>query len=306
MVSNMIEILKKCNLCPRECNINRTKSKGYCGASDQIRIARYSLHLWEEPCLSGTSGSGTIFFTHCNLQCLFCQNYKISSEHIGYEITIEEFADICLELQEKGAHNINLVTPTHYVPQIIQGIKKARTKGLVLPIVYNSSGYEKKETIKMLKGIIDIYLPDFKYYDNNLALKYSHAPNYFVYAKESLEEMVHQVGPPSYDDNGLLKKGVIVRHLCLPKELKDTKKVLRYLHQTYQDKIIISIMNQYTPIRANLPYPNLARTLTTKEYNQTIDFALEIGITKAFIQEGETQKESFIPEFFDKKKKGNY
>lgn len=288
-----------CSLCPRECNINRKKEKGVCGASEIMRIARYSLHEWEEPCLSGTHGSGTIFFSFCNLQCIFCQNYKISSEHIGYEITIDDFVDICLELQEKGAHNINLVTPTHYVPQIILGIKEARKKGLILPIIYNTSGYEKKETIKQLNGIIDIYLPDFKYFDDTIGLRYSKVSNYSDYAKESLEEMVSQVGSPIYE-NGLLKKGVIVRHLCLPGEVEDSKKILKYLYQTYHDSIIISIMNQYTPIRKFLKYPNLNRTLTEQEYEEIIDFACDTGITNAFIQEGETCKESFIPEFYDK------
>lgn len=241
-------------------------------------------------------------FSFCNLQCIFCQNYRISAEHIGYEITVDDFVDICLELQEKGVHNINLVTPTHYVPQIISGIKKARKKGLVLPIVYNSSGYEKKETIEKLKGIIDIYLPDFKYFDNSIGLRYSKISDYSKYSKESLEAMVKQVGSPVYEQ-GLLKKGVIVRHLCLPGETEDSKKVLNYLYQTYQDTIIISIMNQYTPVRKISRYPNLNRTLTEKEYEEIINFACDLGITNAFIQEGETCKESFIPEFYNKPKK---
>lgn len=300
----MMDILKKCTLCPRECKVNRFEEYGYCHASSKIKIARYSLHEWEEPCISKEKGSGTIFFSYCNMQCIFCQNYKISKEHIGYEITIDDFVNICLELQEKGAHNINLVTPTHYIPQIILGIKKARKKGLSLPIIYNSSGYEKKETIKLLKGTIDIYLPDFKYYDNNLAKKYSHAPNYQQYAIESLKEMYQQIGPPVYNDKGVLQKGVIVRHLCLPRETMDTKKILKYLHKTYANQIIISIMNQYTPVR-KCQFQNLNRTLTEQEYEEIIDFAWEIGIRNAFIQEGETQKDSFIPEFFEEPKKNS-
>lgn len=300
----MTDTLKKCTLCPRECRINRSKESGYCQASDKIKIARYSLHEWEEPCISKENGSGTIFFSYCNMQCVFCQNYKISKEHVGYEITIEEFANICLELQAMGAHNINLVTPTHYVPQIILGIQKARKKGLTIPIIYNSSGYEKKETIKSLKGIIDIYLPDFKYYNNDLAKKYSHSPNYRQYAIESLKEMINQVGTPIYDSKGVLQKGVIVRHLCLPGETSDTKRILKYLFETYSDQIIISIMNQYTPVR-NCQFQNLNRTLTKQEYDKIIDFAWNLGIRNAFIQEGETQKNSFIPEFFEDKKKND-
>lgn len=295
----MLKNLENCILCPRECKVNRKYQKGVCQAGESMKIARYSLHEWEEPCISGTKGSGTIFFTYCNLQCIFCQNYKISKEQIGQEISIEEFSDICLELQEKGAHNINLVTPTHYVPQIIEGIKLAKTNGLTIPIVYNTSGYEKKETIKKLRGIVDIYLPDFKYSDDNIATKYSHAPNYFEYTKESLEEMVNQVGENTYDQNGILKKGVIVRHLVLPNELDNTKRVLDYLFETYKDKITISIMNQYTPVRTFERFKNLNRTVTEEEYDEIIDYALDLGITNAFIQEGETQKESFIPEFFN-------
>ena len=296
----MLKDLEKCTLCPRECKINRKYKKGVCQAGISMKIARYSLHEWEEPCISGTNGSGTIFFTYCNLQCIFCQNYKISKEQIGQEISIEEFSNICLELQAKGAHNINLVTPTHYVPQIIEGIKKAKTNGLTIPIVYNTSGYEKKETIQKLKGIVDIYLPDFKYADNTLALKYSHAPKYFEYAKESLEEMINQVGENTYDENGILKKGIIIRHLVLPGQLENTKQVLKYVHETYKDKITISIMNQYTPVRKFERFKNLNRTITEEEYDEIIDYALDLGITNAFIQEGETQKESFIPEFFYK------
>lgn len=295
----MLDQFSSCHLCPRDCGINRNVHKGVCGASNQMKIARFSLHEWEEPCLSGTNGSGTIFFTYCNLQCIFCQNYKISSEHVGKEISIQEFSDICLKLQEMGAHNINLVTPTHYVPLIVEGINLARKSGLTLPIVYNTSGYEKVETIQMLEGVIDIYLPDFKYFDDNLARSYSNVSNYTSYAMKSLEEMVRQVGSPKYDEDGLLQKGVIVRHLCLPGLIEDSKHVLKYLYDTYKDQIIISIMNQYTPVRMIPKFENLNRTLTEEEYDEIINYACDIGITNAFIQEGETQKSSFIPEFSD-------
>ena len=240
----------KCNLCPRNCNVDRAKGQiGYCMAPNNLVIARYSLHLWEEPIISGRTGSGTIFFSYCNLNCCFCQNYQISEKHIGKNVTIEEFSDICLELQEKGATNINLVSPTPYVPLIIEGLKLAKRKGLNIPIVYNTSGYENIETIKSLKGLIDIYLPDFKYYNDELALKYSKCPNYFKYASLCIEEMLNQVGEPQINNLGILEKGVIVRHLILPTNITDSKKIINYLYQKYQDKIILSIMNQYTPVR---------------------------------------------------------
>jgi len=289
--------MKLCNLCPRKCNIDRSKKVGVCGAKDKLTIARFSLHYWEEPCISGNQGSGTIFFTYCNLKCIFCQNYKISKNHIGQEITVEEFADICLNLQKQKAKNINLVTPTHFVSLIIEGLKLAKEKGLNIPIVYNTSGYETVETIKMLNGFIDIYLPDLKYMDDNLAIRYSHAPNYFKYASNAIEEMVKQVGNPTFDKDGIMKKGVIVRHLVLPTHQEDSKNILKYLYDTYKDNIYISIMNQYTPIKKFKRYQNLNKKITDEIYQEIIDYALDIGITKAFIQEGEPQSESFIPEF---------
>lgn len=293
-----------CNLCNRKCNIDRTKEKGVCQASDKIKIARASLHYWEEPCISGTNGSGTIFFSYCNLKCIYCQNYELSQNHLGKEITIEEFSDICLNLQKQGSNNINLVTPTHYVPQIIEGLKLAKEKGLKIPIVYNTSSYETKETIESLKGIVDIYLPDLKYYDDYYAINYSHVNNYFEIAKEAINEMVNQVGTPQFDQNDMMIKGVIVRHLCLPDLTIDSKKILKYLYETYHDNIYISIMNQYTPVKKFTRFTNLNRTLTDDEYQDIINYALDIGITKAFIQEGETCKESFIPDFhqFNKEK----
>lgn len=295
----MPQKLKKCTLCPRECHVDRASNeKGICAASNKMKIARYSLHLWEEPILSGTNGSGTIFFSHCNLKCIYCQNYQISEKNIGYEITIPEFANICLELQEKGAHNINLVTPTHYVLQIIEGIHLAKKHGLKIPIVYNTSGYEKKETIQMLNGIVDIYLPDFKYFNPDLAYQYSSVSNYFNCITESLQEMLKQVGTLEYDANHILKKGVIVRHLCLPGHVKDSKNVLKYLYQTYKDTICISIMNQYTPVRKIKRFPNLNRTLREEEYDEIINYACDLGITNAFIQEGKTQNSNFIPKFY--------
>jgi len=294
----MLKLLEKCELCPRNCKINRLNGEmGFCGATNKIRIARASLHLWEEPCISGLNGSGTIFFSFCNLKCVYCQNYNISTKNYGKEITINKLSEIMLELQEKGANNINLVTPTHYVPQIIEAIKIARRKKLTIPIVYNTSGYEKKETIKLLNGYIDIYLTDVKYFSDEYALKYSKAKNYFKYASESLDEMFKQVGTPIFNEDGIMTKGIIVRHLVLPNLVNDSKKIIKYLYNTYKDNIYISIMNQYTPLEHVKKYSELNRTITQNEYDEIIDYALNLEIENAFIQEGETQKESFIPDF---------
>ena len=240
----------KCNLCPRCCNVDRDCGEiGFCLAPGEMVIARYSLHKWEEPVISGEVGSGTIFFSYCNLRCLFCQNYEISEYHKGRVVTVEEFCDICLDLEKNGALNINLVTPTIWVDKIIKGLELAKEKGLKIPVVYNSSGYERVETIKKLEGYVDIYLPDFKYYSNELSWKFSHCKDYFEIADKAIEEMVRQAGDIVIDDDGIMKRGVIVRHLLLPSHLEDSKRVIKYLYLKYQDKIIFSIMNQYTPVR---------------------------------------------------------
>ena len=290
--------LNKCNLCPRNCNINREKEYGFCHAKDKIKIARAALHHYEEPCISGTKGSGAIFFTYCNLKCIFCQNYEISSNFIGQEITIEKFSNICLTLQKQGAHNINLVTPTHYIPLIKEGLKQAKNKGLKIPIIYNTSGYEKVSSLKLLEGLIDVYLPDLKYYDKNISTKYSFCKDYFTYAKTALKEMYRQVGKPTFDKNGLITKGLIVRHLALPSNTQDSKKILSYLYNTYKNNIYISLMNQYTPIRKT-KYQELNRTLSKNEYYELIDYAYNLGIENCFVQEEGTQKKSFIPDFKD-------
>lgn len=291
-----MNILEKCALCPRNCGINRYKQIGVCGASSDMMIAHYSLHLWEEPVLSGTQGSGTIFFSHCNLKCIFCQNKKISTDGYGKVVSNERFIELCLELQKKGAHNINLVTPTHYVPQIVSSIHKIKGKELKIPIIYNTSSYENVATIQMLKDTVDIYLADFKYFDDNLALNYSHCVNYFQYASLAIAEMVKQTGPFILE-NDLLQRGVIVRILVLPGHIGDAKKIISYLYQNYQDTIIFSIMNQYTPLYDLKEFPELTRKVSNEEYEDVIAFAESLGITYAFIQEGETQSESFIPNF---------
>lgn len=291
--------MEECRLCPRNCKVNRNKGQtGYCGASEELVVARAALHMWEEPCISGTSGSGAVFFSGCPMRCKFCQNYQIAASKRGKAISIERMAQIFLELQEKGAANINLVTPTHYTPHIIEALDIARDNGLHLPIVYNTSGYEKPETLKTLEGYVDIYLPDFKYMDNVLATEYSNAPHYPEYAKKALKEMVRQTGTLKMDERtGMALSGVIVRHLVLPGHVKNSKAVLRYLYETYGNHIYISIMNQYTPMPQVREYKNLSRKVTKREYEKVMEYALELGIECGFFQEGDVAEESFIPEF---------
>ena len=295
----MSEDLEKCVLCPRACNVNRIKGeKGFCGvAGIGIKGARAALHMWEEPCISGENGSGTVFFSGCPLRCVYCQNYQIANGSIGSTISKERLAEIFLELQQKNAENINLVTPTHYTPEIIWAVKEARKNGLVLPIVYNCSGYEKVETLKMLDGIVDIYLTDFKYMDKSAAKRYSRAEDYPDIAKAALEEMVRQCGEAIFDERDMMKRGVIVRHLLLPEQVQNAKDVVQYVYETYGDRVFLSLMNQYTPLPQVEAFPEINRCVTEEEYDELVDFAIEIGVENGFIQEGETAKESFIPAF---------
>ncbi len=286
---------KKCNLCPRNCNINRYEKLGFCKASNKTKIAYYNFFFYEEPVISGKHGSGTIFFSNCNLKCIFCQNYDISTKNIGKNITITKLKDIMLELQNKNAKNINLVTPTIYVPSIIKAIKKAKKENLNIPIIYNTSAYENIETIQSLNGLIDVYLPDLKYYDDELAIKYSNAKNYFKYATKAINEMYNQTGPCRFK-NGYITKGVIVRHLMLPGHIEDSKKIIKYLYDTYKNNIYISIMNQYTPLR-KLPYENLNKKVKNDEYEKLIEYAYNLGIRNCFVQDKNTQNDSFIPDF---------
>ena len=292
------EIMSDCTLCPRNCHADRLSGNiGYCGQTAEIRAARAALHMWEEPCISAEDGSGTVFFSGCSVRCVFCQNHDLAVGQHGKIITGERLSGIYLELQEKGANNINLVTPTHYMPQIIESIENARKMGLTLPIVYNTSGYEKAETLRMLDGIVDVYLPDFKYMSADLAEKYSNAPDYADCAKSALAEMVRQAGKPVFDDRGVIQKGVIVRHLILPNCTEDSKRVVKYLYETYGDDIFISIMNQFTPLDHIADYPELQRKITQAEYDEVVDYAVDLGVENGFIQEGETADESFIPSF---------
>lgn len=288
-----------CTLCPRNCKADRSKGEtGFCGTDSRIKIARAALHFWEEPCLSGTNGSGAVFFSGCNLRCVFCQNYKISTCRTGKYITEEELAEIFLELQRQKAHNINLVTATHFVPQVINALNIAKEKGLKIPVVYNCGGYESVDTLSTLKGHVDIYLPDFKYFDNRYAIKYSSAKNYRETAEAAIAEMYKQTGDAEFDKDGIMKHGVIVRHLMLPGLLFDSKKIIDYLYNTYGSRIWISIMNQYTPLEHVKKFPELTRPVDKRCYDKLIDYAAEIGVTNAFIQEGGTVGENFIPEFY--------
>ena len=288
--------VKNCNICPRKCGADRTCGTGYCGQGAEIKIARAAPHYWEEPCISGERGSGTVFFSGCSLRCVYCQNADIAHGGFGKEISCERLCEIFFELAEKGVHNINLVTPTHFTPQIREAIIMAKSRGFLLPFVYNCGGYESVETLRTLEGLIDIYLTDFKYMSSARAKKYSAAENYPETAKAATAEMVRQTGEPVFSADGLMKRGTIVRLLILPEGMLEAKSVLRYLHRTYGGRIYISIMNQYTPM-AGVPYPELARKITEREYDGIINFAIDEGITKAFIQEGGTAEESFIPPF---------
>ena len=290
-----------CILCPRNCAVKRKEgARGVCGQTEVLKVARAALHYWEEPCISGESGSGAVFFSGCALHCVFCQNKKIAMGDIGKEISKERLTEIFLELQEKGANNINLVTPGHYVPQIVTSLKAAREQGLRVPIVYNTSSYEHVDTLRMLDGLVDIYLPDFKYMSGKLSGRYSHASDYSEVAKAAIAEMVRQTGPAVFendDEDGLMKRGTIVRHLLLPGCGQDSKEVIRYLYETYGDTIYISIMNQFTPLGGLEGYPELDRKVTDEEYDEVVDYAIDLGVTCGFIQEGDTAEESFIPDF---------
>lgn len=289
---------ENCLLCPRKCGINRrTGQTGVCGVSSEIKVARAALHYWEEPCISGKRGSGAVFFSGCSLHCVFCQNREISDGKAGKVISKKRLSDIFMELAGKGANNINLVTPGQYITDIVWAVNDAKSRGMKLPIIYNTSGYENVTELKLLEGIVDVYLPDFKYMDSTLSARYSRAKDYPSVAKQALSEMVRQQPEVVIDDaTGLIQKGVIVRQLLLPGHVNDAKAVLKYLYDTYHDHVYISMMSQFTPIALE-DYPEINRTVTKREYERLVNYALEIGITNAFIQEGDVAKDSFIPAF---------
>lgn len=297
-VDKLENMMHSCVLCPRRCGVDRVAGeRGFCGAAGELSVARAALHFWEEPCLSGTEGAGTVFFTGCNLRCVFCQNYEIAGGAHGACVSVERLAEIFLELQEKGANNIDLVTPTHEVASIASALVMAKERGLSIPVVYNCGGYESVETLKLLEGLVDIWMPDMKYADPALAAELSRAADYFPVSCDALAEMVLQQPETVFDERGIMKKGVLVRHLVLPGHVKNSKAVLSYLWETCGDRIWLSLMSQYTPLRKFPEHPELERSVTKREYEKVVDFALELGFTKVYIQEGGVDKESFIPAF---------
>ena len=287
--------LKCCKICPHNCKINRLQQIGRCKSTDKIKIALYSVHNFEEPCISGDNGSGTIFFSNCNMNCVFCQNYEISQLGRGKEITIEELADIMIKQQERNVQNINLVTPTSYVLHIIEAIKIARKNGLKIPIVYNTNGYDSIETLKMLEGYIDIYLPDLKYYYNDLAKKYSKVDNYFEIATKAIQEMYRQVGTPVLDENGVMKKGLMIRHLILPNEVKNSKKVLKWIKNNIDSNVYVSIMAQYFPTYKAKTIHEISRKITKEEYEKIENYLYELNLENGYIQELGEHEEEYVP-----------
>ena len=289
---------EKCNICPHECKINRLNGEiGRCKAQDKVKIALYSTHNFEEPCISGSKGSGTVFFSNCNLNCVYCQNYEISQLGRGKEITVQDLANIFLKQQENEVENINLVTPTSYVLQIIEAIKIAKNKGLKIPIIYNTNAYEKVETLKLLEGYIDVYLPDLKYAENEIAKKYSNINNYFEVATKAIKEMVRQVGSPKLNDNGIIQKGVIIRHLVLPNNIQNSKKVLKWIKENLPSKIFVSIMAQYFPTYKAKELEDLNRKLTKEEWKEIEDFVCELEIENGYMQELGEHEEEYVPKW---------
>lgn len=288
-------MLNSCTLCSYNCKVNRNETLGFCKCNANLKVAKASVHNWEEPCISGTNGSGTVFFSGCNLKCRFCQNYKISHQNYGKEITTERLSEIFLNLQQKGVHNINLVSPTPYVLQIIDAIKLAKSKGLTIPIVYNTNSYENLETIKLLNNYVDIYLPDLKYFDDEIAIKYSSAKNYFNVASKNIQEMLNQTGKPQFDENGIMKKGVIIRHLILPGQILQTKRILNWIENNMPKETFISIMAQYFPTYKACELPEINRKLTKQEYNFVVSMLK--NLENGYIQELSEHEEEYVPNF---------
>ncbi len=297
-MTDLFDLYKACRLCPRQCGVDRTAGqKGVCGCTDQLRVSRAALHMWEEPCISGKEGSGAVFFSGCNLRCRFCQNQEISRGEAGVVITTERLAEIFLELQANGANNINLVTACHYLPHVITALRMAKEQGLRIPVLYNSSGYESPEMLKLLEGLVDVWLPDFKYSEGDLARNYSGAPDYPEAARAAIAEMYRQSGEIEFDERGMIQRGLVVRNLLLPGHVKNSKAVLRELYEEYGDQIFISIMSQYTPMPQVADDKLLSRRVTPREYERLVDYAVDLGVTNGFIQEREVAKDSFIPSF---------
>ena len=291
-------MLEKCRLCPRDCKVNRNAGQiGYCKAKDKVKVALASVHKFEEPCISKENGSGTVFFSNCNLRCIYCQNHEISQEGVGKEITIERLSDIFLEQQKRKVNNINLVTPTMYVPQIIEAIKLARKRGLGIPIIYNSNGYETVDTIKSLDGYIDVYLPDLKYFSDELSIKYSSAPNYFSVATKAIKEMYKQVGKVEFNENGLIKRGVIIRHLILPNHIQNTKNILKWIKENFNEDVLVSIMAQYFPTYKAKNDKELFRKLSLKEYREVENYMYLLDLKNGYMQDLGRHEEEYVPKF---------
>lgn len=296
------DLLSNCQLCPRSCGVNRYEKLGACGGGALVRVAKVSLHPWEEPAIAGPEtgkGAGTVFFSGCNLRCVFCQNYEISHYEKGREVTSEELGEIFLHQQAQGAATLDLVTPTHYVPQIIQALAYAKKRGFSLPVVYNSSGYESVSTIELLGGLVDVYLPDLKYYASELSRAYSQAQDYFPVAAKAIKAMVQQVGRPVLDAQGIMTRGVLVRHMVLPGARHDSMKLLDWLWQNFGHDIYLSLMSQYTPMYKAGEYKALKRRLTTFEYQSVIDYARELGVTQCFIQQRSSATKAYVPNWQD-------
>ena len=289
--------ITNCNLCPRRCGVNRTKRVGFCGAGEKVRIALVSLHQWEEPCLVGAKGAGTVFFSYCSLRCVYCQNHAISHGGQGVEVTTERLAEIFLEQQARGAATLDLVTPTHYVPQIIAALDIAKARGLTLPVVYNSSAYENVEIIEALRGYVDIYLPDMKYMSAASGGEYSAAADYFAAASAAITRMVEQVGPVQFTADGQLRRGVLVRHMVLPGHRHESMDIVKWLWETFGKTVQVSLMNQYTPMYKAAEHKPLNRRLTTFEYDSVVDYALQLGMENAYIQERRSASAEFVPDF---------
>ncbi len=293
-------ILKKCRLCPRNCGINRLEGPGACGGGREAIVAKVSLHPWEEPVIAGESedaAAGTVFFSGCSLRCVFCQNYEISHYQKGKAVSDEQLGELFWGQEAKGAVSLDLVTPTHYVPQIINGVAYARGKGMSLPVVYNSSGYEKVSTIEMLQGTVDVYLPDLKYFDSQLSGAYSQAEDYFAVASAAIRKMVEQAGEPQLNEKGIMTRGVLVRHMVLPGARKDSMKLLDWLWQSFGDRIYLSLMSQYTPMYKAKDFHHLKRRLTTFEYESVVDYALDLGFSRCFVQEKNSASEIYVPDW---------
>ena len=294
---NTLLDMTDCRLCPRNCRVNRKERTGFCGEKDGIRCARAALHHWEEPCISGTRGSGAVFFSGCSLKCCYCQNYQISQEGLGKEISPEKLARIFLDLQEQGAHNINLVTGTHFLPGILTALDLARPK-LSIPVVYNCGGYEKPEVIRLLDGYVDIYLPDLKYFDPELSARYSGARDYFAQASQAVSAMISQTGSPVFDEDGIMQKGVIIRHMVLPGSRKDSISILHWIRENLPEEgFLLSLLSQYTPFYKSCEYPQINRRLTTYDYDKVLEEAISLGLTRGFMQEKSSAKEEYTPPF---------